>query len=104
MYAISAYYPAADHGKGVIQQVPIEGDELTVLENLMASGYNTLITAARWLGKSETVLIIFENRKLPHFAFNKGSGSAAIYARIECKFASYATGPGIDLTSAPHRK
>ncbi|KAG0430477.1 hypothetical protein HPB47_022679 [Ixodes persulcatus] len=51
-YAISAYYPAEDHGKGVIQQVPIEDDEPTILESLMASGYKPPITEARRLGKS----------------------------------------------------
>ncbi|EEC17699.1 hypothetical protein IscW_ISCW011897, partial [Ixodes scapularis] len=34
-------------------------------------GYNALITGARRLGKSETVLIIFEGRKVAHFAFYK---------------------------------
>ncbi|KAG0429898.1 hypothetical protein HPB47_023211 [Ixodes persulcatus] len=71
-YAISAYYPAEDHDKGVIQYVPVKDDESTILKKLMASGYNPPIAGASRLGKSETVFIIFEDRKVPDFAFYNG--------------------------------
>ncbi|CAN7980188.1 unnamed protein product, partial [Ixodes pacificus] len=64
-------------------------------------GYNPLITGARWLGKSETVLIIFEVREVPHFAFFKEVWLYNLYKnRVQVGKLCYQTGHQSDIR--PH--
>lgn len=66
IYPMKAYFPTEDQGKGVIHQIPPRRTLQQIQENLSESGINPDIVGFRRLGASETILLAFRSREVPH--------------------------------------
>ncbi|KAH7979720.1 hypothetical protein HPB49_010693 [Dermacentor silvarum] len=72
-YAAAAYITALeDTSKGVIHGVP-ESESQEVIEKSLVTERNPTILHARRMGRTNSIVIVFEGTHVPHYAYYRGA-------------------------------
>ncbi|KAH9374045.1 hypothetical protein HPB48_005314 [Haemaphysalis longicornis] len=101
-YATTAYVtPPDDTSKGVIHNIP-NYDTQEELTKSLVNSKNPAILQARRMGKTRSVIIVFEGTKVPHYVYYpRWRNIDASCTRRRWKSATPAVVSGIARTSAP---